>query len=261
MSDVDGKFEAIVKAYRASQGGPVASARERRKLYGLYRQATDGDIDEAPPGFFAFDDQLKYRAWKGLRGTSKEVAKQRYVELARQLGYRDPGDSPVPWISTETWRREESWTNPDQSERYRCIHTPELALVEAEHCERPLTVAHSEQLSIPPTGSPEEQLQRLEDPPKTYAFQLHSPRWPVCCRRLAVLVGYRGVDAAFSDIVAEACLIPRDEGRWFDGVLGGEADSGEFPVYGEEQLRNEHLLFHCHDCGTVYVSGQTTGLG
>ncbi len=256
MTDREPQFDEVAKAYGASQGGPVAGTKERRKLYGLYRQAIDGDVNEGPPGFFAFDDQLKYRAWKKVRGMPRAEAKRRFVELACELGYRDPGDSPVPWISTETWRREESWTNPEQTQRYRCIHTPELVAVSAEKCRQPLRLAVPDHLATPPKGAPGEHLERLSQTPRTYAFQLHSPRWPVCCRRLTVLVGYRGVDAAFFDMVDQACLIPREEEGWLDGVTGERAEVGEFSIYGDEQLRNQHLLYHCHDCGAVYVSEQ-----
>ncbi len=250
------EFDEIATAYESSQGGPVASGGERRKLYGLYRQATHGDLDEAPPGFFAFEDQLKFRAWKALRGMAKEEAKRRFVTLAKKLGYRDPGDSPVAWISTETWRREESWTNPDQEQRYPCIHTPEMVVVDATQCESPMTMAVSDSVATPPRGKPEEHLERLEDTPETYAFQLHSPRWPICCERLAVLVGYRGVDAAFGEMIDRACFLPQDRERWYEGVVGTNSSDEKLLPYGEEQLRNEDLLFHCHDCGTLYVSSQ-----
>lgn len=255
--DTETTFDQIATAYRDSQGGPVASGNDRRRLYGLFRQATRGDVDTSPPGFFQFHDQLKYRAWKALEGTPRAEAKQRFVKLARQLGYRDPGDSPVPWISTETWRREESWTNPDQTRRYQCIHEPEAVSVDPELCDSPLTVAFADERSLPPKGGDDDHLQRLRQSPDTYAFQLHEPRWPICCRRLTVLVGYRGVDASFSDQVADACLVERSsKDSWFDDGDDFEAPDIEYSVYGQEQLRNEHLLFHCHDCGTVYVSAQ-----
>ncbi|OGX85886.1 acyl-CoA-binding protein [Hymenobacter glacialis] len=55
------------------------------QLYGLYKQATEGDVTGDRPGGFDFKAIAKYDAWTGLRGTSKDAARQQYVDLVTQL--------------------------------------------------------------------------------------------------------------------------------------------------------------------------------
>jgi acyl-CoA-binding protein len=56
------------------------------KLYALYKQATDGDVNGPKPGFFDFVNTAKYEAWSRLRGMRAHDAQQKYIELVRQLG-------------------------------------------------------------------------------------------------------------------------------------------------------------------------------
>lgn len=56
------------------------------KLYALYKQATDGDVNGPKPGFFDFVNTAKYEAWSRLRGMQVAEAQQKYIELVRQLG-------------------------------------------------------------------------------------------------------------------------------------------------------------------------------
>lgn len=56
------------------------------KLYGLYKQATEGDApDTSPAGPFDFIGKAKYGAWEELGGLSQEVAMQQYTELVGKL--------------------------------------------------------------------------------------------------------------------------------------------------------------------------------
>lgn len=55
------------------------------KLYGLYKQATEGDFVETRPGGFDFKAIAKYDAWAKLKGTPQEEAKQSYIDLVEFL--------------------------------------------------------------------------------------------------------------------------------------------------------------------------------
>lgn len=55
------------------------------KLYALYKQATDGDVNGPKPGFFDFVNTAKYEAWTRLRGMRADDARQKYIALVRQL--------------------------------------------------------------------------------------------------------------------------------------------------------------------------------
>jgi acyl-CoA-binding protein len=56
------------------------------KLYSLYKQGTEGDVNtEAPSNPFDFVARAKYEAWEKLNGKSKDEAMQEYVNLVNQL--------------------------------------------------------------------------------------------------------------------------------------------------------------------------------
>jgi diazepam-binding inhibitor (GABA receptor modulating acyl-CoA-binding protein) len=55
-------------------------------LYGLYKQATEGDNTLDPPANpFDFVSKAKYEAWLNLKGKSVEDAMQEYVALINKL--------------------------------------------------------------------------------------------------------------------------------------------------------------------------------
>jgi acyl-CoA-binding protein len=58
---------------------------ELLRLYGLYKQATEGDNEEERPGGFDFKAAAKYNAWLLLKGKSKEEATQAYIDLVSEL--------------------------------------------------------------------------------------------------------------------------------------------------------------------------------
>ena len=55
------------------------------KLYSLYKQATAGDVSGKRPGFTDFVGRAKYDAWKKLKGTGNDDAKQAYVDKVNEL--------------------------------------------------------------------------------------------------------------------------------------------------------------------------------
>jgi acyl-CoA-binding protein len=58
---------------------------ELLKLYALYKQATDGDATGARPGMFDLKGRAKYDAWAGMKGKTKEAAKNEYIVFAEGL--------------------------------------------------------------------------------------------------------------------------------------------------------------------------------
>ena len=48
---------------------------KKLKLYGLYKQATIGDINIEKPGMLDFRGKAKWEAWNAVKGKDKEVAK------------------------------------------------------------------------------------------------------------------------------------------------------------------------------------------
>lgn len=54
-------------------------------LYGLFKQATEGDNNTERPGGFDFKAAAKYNAWDKLAGTTKEQAMEQYIQLVNRL--------------------------------------------------------------------------------------------------------------------------------------------------------------------------------
>jgi hydroxymethylglutaryl-CoA reductase (NADPH) len=56
-------------------------------IYGLYKQATVGDINVSKPSFFSIDikAKTKYQAWEKFKGLNKEAAMKKYIELVQKL--------------------------------------------------------------------------------------------------------------------------------------------------------------------------------
>ena len=55
------------------------------ELYGLYKQAAEGDVSGERPGMFDFKGAAKYDAWESRRGMTKDEAKQAYIDLVDRL--------------------------------------------------------------------------------------------------------------------------------------------------------------------------------
>lgn len=55
------------------------------KLYGLYKQATQGDVQGKRPGMLDFRGQAKYDAWAEYKGWTNEKAMTEYVAYVDEL--------------------------------------------------------------------------------------------------------------------------------------------------------------------------------
>jgi len=79
--------ELFEKAVNESKELPSKPDNETLlKLYALYKQGTEGDINTEPPSNpFDFVSKAKYNAWSDLKGKSKDVAMNEYIALVNQL--------------------------------------------------------------------------------------------------------------------------------------------------------------------------------
>jgi acyl-CoA-binding protein len=55
------------------------------ELYGLYKQATEGDVTGKRPGMLDIKGRAKFDAWMGRKGTSADDARTSYVKLVEKL--------------------------------------------------------------------------------------------------------------------------------------------------------------------------------
>ena len=75
------------KATKESKQLPAKPDNETLlKLYSLFKQATEGDVNTEPPANpFDFVNKAKHEAWTSLQGKTKEQAMQEYVSLVENL--------------------------------------------------------------------------------------------------------------------------------------------------------------------------------
>ncbi|XP_009802315.1 acyl-CoA-binding protein [Nicotiana tabacum] len=65
---------------------PESTSNENKLiLYGLYKQATVGNVDTSRPGMFNMRDRAKWDAWKAVEGKSKDEAMNDYITKVKQL--------------------------------------------------------------------------------------------------------------------------------------------------------------------------------
>lgn len=55
------------------------------ELYGLYKQATEGDVTGKRPGMLDPRGRAKWDAWSSRKGMSAEEARAKYVALVERL--------------------------------------------------------------------------------------------------------------------------------------------------------------------------------
>jgi acyl-CoA-binding protein len=55
------------------------------KIYSLYKQATEGDVQGKRPGMLDMVGRAKFDAWSEVQGTSEDDAMKQYVDLIESL--------------------------------------------------------------------------------------------------------------------------------------------------------------------------------
>jgi len=83
MSDLKTQFETAVADSKNLSERP--DNQTMLKMYGLYKQATNGDAAGSRPGFTDMVGRAKWDAWNELKGTSKDDAMKQYVSLVEDL--------------------------------------------------------------------------------------------------------------------------------------------------------------------------------
>ena len=80
--ELKARFE---EAVRRSKELPEQSNDTLLELYGLYKQATEGDASGSRPGIFDVRGRAKFDAWNARRGLSRDEAMQSYAALVESL--------------------------------------------------------------------------------------------------------------------------------------------------------------------------------
>ncbi len=79
---VKSEFEDAV---RRSDKLPKQSTDIQLELYGLYKQATVGDVRGERPGRMKVRARAKFDAWTSRKGMAKEAAMKEYIKKIREL--------------------------------------------------------------------------------------------------------------------------------------------------------------------------------
>ena len=82
MSELKSKFDAAIAH---SKTLPTQSTTVQLELYGLFKQASSGDVSGSRPGMFDMRGRAKFDAWAEAKGQSKDDAMQAYIDLIESL--------------------------------------------------------------------------------------------------------------------------------------------------------------------------------
>ena len=107
--DLNAQFQAA--ADRVNNLPPAAAAAHMNELYGLFKQATDGDVNmksdevdstaadqaDGPAGL----SQAQWDSWNQFKGVPQEEAKRRYVAKAAEIPDGKNTDASTPSLSAD----------------------------------------------------------------------------------------------------------------------------------------------------------------
>ncbi len=83
MADIRSAFEAAVTASKQLPEKP--DNMTLLKIYSLYKQATEGDVEGKRPGFTDMVGRAKFDAWAAVKGKNADEAMQEYIDLIESL--------------------------------------------------------------------------------------------------------------------------------------------------------------------------------
>jgi diazepam-binding inhibitor (GABA receptor modulating acyl-CoA-binding protein) len=77
-------FDALAQKMRDTK--PALSDAQKTEVYGLFKQASNGDNTVDKPGLMSgFEARGKWDAWEAKKGMSQDDAKQAYCDLVTPL--------------------------------------------------------------------------------------------------------------------------------------------------------------------------------
>ena len=83
MSNLAERFEQAVAKSKTLTTRPDNQTLLR--IYALYKQGTQGDVEGDKPSFVDMVGRAKFEAWEGQKGKSQDEAMQEYIALIDQL--------------------------------------------------------------------------------------------------------------------------------------------------------------------------------
>jgi acyl-CoA-binding protein len=83
MADLKAAFEQAVADSKKLPEKP--DNMTLLKMYSLFKQASEGDVEGKRPGFTDMVGRAKYDAWAAIKGKSADEAMQDYIDLVESL--------------------------------------------------------------------------------------------------------------------------------------------------------------------------------
>lgn len=83
MADLKKRFEQAVADSKTLPEKP--DNMTLLKIYSLFKQATEGDVQGKRPGFTDMVGRAKWDAWSLVKGKSGDEAMQEYIDLIESL--------------------------------------------------------------------------------------------------------------------------------------------------------------------------------
>uniref|UniRef100_A0A8D0CCT8 Acyl-CoA binding domain containing 7 n=1 Tax=Salvator merianae TaxID=96440 RepID=A0A8D0CCT8_SALMN len=80
---LEAEFNSVAENVRKLKTKPTDD--EMKELYGLYKQATVGDINIECPGMVDVKGKAKWEAWNLKKGMSKEDAMRAYIAKGNEM--------------------------------------------------------------------------------------------------------------------------------------------------------------------------------
>jgi len=86
MSELNELQVSFDRAVAASKTLPAQSPVSLLALYGLFKQASQGDVTGSRPGMLDMRGRAKFDAWAKVKGMSRQEAQKAYIAIVAQLG-------------------------------------------------------------------------------------------------------------------------------------------------------------------------------
>lgn len=81
MSDLQQRFDDMVKAVRDATIEFNPNNTQKLKLYAFYKQATEGDVQGECPSVIHMVERAKWQSWKAIKGMDKDKAMEGYLKV------------------------------------------------------------------------------------------------------------------------------------------------------------------------------------
>lgn len=85
MSSIQEKFENAVEQVKTTPPSKATTQELQLEMYGLFKQANEGDVQGKSPSMINLVARAKYKAWAAVKGLSKEDAMKAYIAKVEHI--------------------------------------------------------------------------------------------------------------------------------------------------------------------------------